>query len=173
MAELRERNSLSARALEMTILCATRTSETVGAEWSEFDLEARVWSIPGSRTKTGSPHKIPLSGRAIAIMKGLNRRNKRPFPLSTGAMAELLKGMRPGVTVHGTARSAFMDWCHETTSYPKTVIDMALGHKIPDRVEAAYRRGDLFTKRIKLMAQWAEYTARPDSSSVVAFHKGI
>src|SRR5262249_45897018 len=169
MAELRERDSLSARALEFTILTAARTGETIGATRDEIDLKARTWTIPAERMKAGQEHRVPLCERAVEILQGLDQRNKRPFELSNMAMAECLKGMRPDVTVHGF-RSTFMDWSHETTSHPKTVVDMALAHKIPDRVEAAYRRGDLFAKRTKLMAAWAQYCAKePISASVVDF----
>jgi integrase len=156
MAELRERDSLSAKALELTILCACRTSEVIGATWDEFDLEARVWTIPANRMKAGKEHRIPLSDRALAIVREIPRKRARIFSLSNMAMLELLRGMRPGLTVHGF-RSSFMDWAHESTNHPKVVIDMALAHKVGDKVEAAYRRGDLRAKRAKLMAAWAEF----------------
>jgi integrase len=170
MSELRNLDSLSAKALEFTILTAARTSEVIGAEWDEIDLEAKVWTIPASRMKAGEQHKVPLSERAVEILQGLDRRMKRPFPLSNMAMLELLRGLRPGLTVHGF-RSCFMDWCHECTNHPKTVIDMALAHKVGDKVEAAYRRGDLFVKRAKLMAQWTEYCQKPITPAVISFHR--
>ena len=156
MAELRERDSLSALALEFTILTAARTSEVIGGmEWAEIDLDAKVWTIPAERMKAGKEHRVPLSKRASKILQSLDHRSKRLFPLSNMAMLQLLRGMRPNLTVHGF-RSCLMDWAHETTNFPKVVIDMALAHKVSDAVEAAYRRGDLFTKRAKLMAQWSE-----------------
>jgi integrase len=160
MAELRQRDSVSARALELTVLCATRTSETIGASWREFDLDARIWTIPAARMKAGKAHKIPLSDRALEILRALPHHGSHVFPLSNMAMLELLRGMRPGLTVHGF-RSTFMDWCHERTSYPKVAIDMALAHKVADKVEAAYRRGDLFAKRAALMSAWAGYCSKP------------
>jgi integrase len=167
MAELRGRDSLSARALEFTVLTAARTSETIGAtgetigtEWSEIDLKARIWTIPAERMKAGKEHRVPLCDRAVEILRGLERHGERLFPLSDMAMLELLRGMRPGHTVHGF-RSTFMDWAHERTAFPKVVIDMALAHTIGDKVEAAYRRGDLFEKRRKLMQAWGEYCAKP------------
>jgi integrase len=166
MAELRNRDSLSALALEFTILTAARTGEVIGATRDEVDLKARTWTIPAGRMKAGKEHKVPLSARAVEILQGLDRRTKRLFPLSNMAMAELLKGMRPDVTVHGF-RSTFMDWCHESTNHPKVVIDMALAHKVGDKVEAAYRRGDLFIKRTKLMAAWAEYCEKAHTSAAV------
>jgi len=156
MAELRERDSLSARALEFTILTAARTGETIGATWDEINFKAKTWTIPASRMKAGREHKVPLCNRTIKILQSLNPRTKSLFPLSNMGMAELLKGMRPGVTVHGM-RSAFRDWGAETTAFPNHVLEQALAHTISDRVEAAYRRGDLFMKRIKLMTAWAEY----------------
>jgi integrase len=174
MAELRRRGSLSALALEFTILTAARTGEVIGATWDEIDLKARAWTIAASRMKAGKEHKVPLCDRTIEILQSLDQRRKQLFPLSNMAMAELLKGMRPGVTVHGTARSAFMDWAHECTNHPKITIDMALAHKVGDKVEAAYRRGDLFEKRRRLMNQWVDYCGKPPivAQSVVAFRRG-
>jgi integrase len=170
MAELRNRDSLSALALEFTILTAARTGEVIGATWGEIDLSARTWTIPAERMKAGKEHKVPLCNRAVEILQGLDQRTKRIFPLSNMAMAELLKGMRPEVTVHGF-RSTFMDWAHERTNFPKVVIDMALAHVIGDKVEAAYRRGDLFIKRTKLMSAWAKFCEKaPISPVVIAFH---
>ena len=172
MAELRDRNSLSARALEFTILTTARTSETIGGEWGEIDLKARTWTVPANRMKAGKEHKVPLCERAVEILQGLDQRRKQLFPLSNMAMLELLKGMRPGITVHGF-RSTFMDWAHEQASFPfpKAVIDMALAHAVGDKVEAAYRRGDLFAKRKLLMEAWGKWCARPvptDGAKVVA-----
>lgn len=157
MTELRERDSLSALALEFTILTVARTGEVIGAEWrSEIDLEAKVWTIPASRMKGGVPHKVPLCDRAVEILFRLPHNSDRVFPLSNMAMLQLIKGLQPGLTVHGF-RSTFMDWAHECTNHPKVVIDMALAHKVGDKVEAAYRRGDLFVKRTRLMDAWAMY----------------
>jgi integrase len=163
MGELCDRDSLSAKALELTILCACRTSEVIGAEWSEFDLKTKVWTIPANRMKAGKEHRIPLSDRALAIVRDIPRHKARIFPLSNMAMLELLRGMRPALTVHGF-RSTFMDWAHESTNHPKVVIDMALAHKVGDKVEAAYRRGDLFVKRTKLMAVWADFCGKTQNS---------
>jgi integrase len=164
MVELRERNSLSARALEFTILTAARTGETIGASWDEIDLKAKTWTIPANRMKAGKEHKVPLSNRAVEILQQSNRRTKNLFPLSNMGMAELLKGMRPGITVHGF-RSTFRDWAAETTNNSNHVVEMALAHTIGDKVEAAYRRGDLFIKRTKLMTAWAEYCGKTSSIS--------
>jgi integrase len=156
MSELRERDSLSARALEFTILTAARTASAIGAEWPEVDVQSRTWTVPSSRMKAGREHRIPLSDRALVILETLPRHGKRIFPLSNMAMLELLRGMRPGLTVHGF-RSTFKDWATESTSYPREVSEAALAHRISDKTEAAYRRGDLFIKRTKLMQSWASF----------------
>jgi integrase len=160
MAELRRHQSLSARALEFAVLAAARTNEVIGATWAEFDLKGKVWRIPASRMKAGKEHRVPLSDRAVDILRGLERHGARPFPLSNMAMLQLLRGMRPGNTVHGF-RSAFRDWSAERTNFPREVAEMALAHAVGDKVEAAYRRGDLFESRRRLMQTWADYCAKP------------
>jgi integrase len=168
MGELRGKTSMSARALEWTILCASRTGEVIGAEWSEINIADKVWTIPAARMKMGAEHRVPLSDRAIDILKALPREDKFVFPgatakrpLSNMAMLELIRGMQgKGATVHGM-RSTFKDWASEQTSYPNELTEMALAHAIENRVEAAYRRGDLFKKRTRLMAEWAKYCASP------------
>jgi integrase len=172
MAELRSRDSLSARALEFTILVAARTGEVIGATWDEIDLKAKMWVVPAAKMKGGREHRVPLCERAMEILQGLDRRSKRPFSLSSMAMLELLRGMRPGLTVHGTARSAFVDWAHECSNHPKTVIDMALAHKISDQVEASYRRGNLYQKRQLLMNSWGQYCEKAPSK-VLPFAKAL
>src|SRR5262249_27446903 len=154
--------------LEFTILATARTGEVIGATRDEIDLKAKTWTIPAERMKAGKEHKVPLCDRALEILQGLDQRRKGLFPLSNMAMAELLKGMRPGVPVPGM-RSTFMDWAHEMTAYPKVVIDKALAHTVGDKVEAAYRRGDLFEKRRRLMNDWAKFatTAIPAKGAVV------
>jgi integrase len=169
MGELRNRDSISARALEFTILTAARTGEIIGALWPELDLKAKVWVVPASRMKAGKEHKVPLCDRAVEILRGLLHDGEKVFPLSNMAMLELLHGMSPSHTVHGF-RSTFMDWAHEQTAFPKAVIDMALAHTVPDKVEAAYRRGDLIEKRRKLMESWARYCT---TKSVAASDKVV
>ena len=170
---LRERESVSARCLEFTILTAARTGEAIGARWSEFDLDARVWTIPASRMKAKKEHRVPLSDRAVEILSKDAPGSNSDFvfingggkPLSNMAMLELLRGMAGnGFTVHGF-RSAFMDWAHERTGFEKHAIDMALAHVIGDKVEAAYRRGDLFEKRQRLMTEWANYLAHGETGT--------
>jgi len=166
MTELRSRDSISARALEFTILTAARTGEIIGATGGEIDLNAKTWTIPAERMKAGKEHRVPLSERAVEILRELPREGEKVFPLSNMAMLELLRGMSPGHTVHGF-RSTFMDWAHEQTAFPKVVIDMALAHTVPDKVEAAYRRGDLIAKRARLMQAWCDYCSRPQSAAHV------
>ena len=162
MAKLRAKEGVSARALEFTILCAVRTGDTIGAKWSEVDASHRLWTVPGARLKGEKgagkrDHLIPLSRRACEILlEELPKEGDFIFPggkegagLSNAAMSELLKGMGysgDAATVHGF-RSTFMDWGHETTAYPKEMMDIALAHTVADKVEAAYRRGDMREKR--------------------------
>jgi integrase len=164
MAELRERDSVSARCLEFTILCAARTGEAIGARWSE--IKGKVWIIPAERMKSDREHRVPLSDRAVEILKTLPQRGVHVFtgtnrrPLSNMAMLELLRGMSPGHTVHGF-RSTFRDWAAERTNYPEFVVEMALAHAVGDDVVKAYKRTDLFTRRTRLMKQWADFLAKP------------
>jgi integrase len=166
MAELREREGLSARALEFTILSAARTSETLHVKWTEFDLKAGVWLVPASRMKCERDHRVPLSARAVAILRELEavRLNEYVFPgqrrgqpLSNTTLLTTLERMgRADLTVHGF-RSTFRDWAAECTDTPNEVAEAALAHIIGDKTEAAYRRGDLFEKRRQLMEAWASY----------------
>jgi integrase len=166
MAELRKRDSVSARALEFTILTAVRTGEAIGATWDEIDLKKKLWTIPADRMKADREHRVPLCDAAVQLLKALPHSGKHVFtnghkrPLSNMAMLELLRGMSPGHTVHGF-RSTFRDYCAERTSYPEFVIEMCLAHAVGDDVVKAYRRSDLFAKRAKLMAQWSAYLAKP------------
>jgi integrase len=166
MAELRQQEGIAARALEFAILTAARTGEVIGATWAEIDLEGRLWTIPAERMKAGREHRVPLSEAAVAILRAMAevRLGKHVFPgardnrpLSQMAMLMLLRRMgRDGLTVHGF-RSAFSDWCAEQTAFPSEVREMALAHTVGDKVEAAYRRGDLFEKRRQLAEAWARY----------------
>ncbi len=167
MAELREREAMSARLLEFTILTACRTGETVGARWDEIDFDGAIWSIPNQRMKAKVAHRVPLSGAAMAILASLREvatseyvfpGQKNGKPVSTMTMLALLRRMgREGeVTTHGF-RSAFSDWCSERTDFPSEVREMALAHTISNKAEAAYRRGDLLEKRRVLMEAWANW----------------
>jgi integrase len=180
MAELRQREFVSARALEYTILTAARTGEVIGATWSEIDMKAKTWTIPAERMKAGKEHRVPLSDRALAILAALPREEGNDFvliggkagkPLSNMAMLELMKGMRPKYVPHGF-RSTFRDWCAERTAYPNHVVEKALAHVVADKVEAAYQRSDLFQKRRKLMDDWARFCETPKATgNVVSFNK--
>lgn len=166
VTELRARQSFAALALELCILTATRSSETLNAEWSEFDLDKAVWTIPAARMKAGIAHRVPLTGRALDILRSLPRPESGGYvfpgsaegkPLSNMAMTMLLRRMkREAITVHGF-RSTFRDWASEQTSFPHETCEHALAHRISDKAEAAYRRGDQFDKRRKLMEAWADY----------------
>ena len=166
MAELRQRDGIGARALELLILCATRTGETIGAQWSEFDLGVGVWVIPASRTKAAREHRVPLSKRSVEILNTLPREVEFVFPgarekspMSNMTLLKLLRRMgRRDLAVHGF-RSSFRDWAAEQTNYPREVAEMALAHVVADKTEAAYRRGDLFEKRQRLMSDWAKFCA--------------
>jgi integrase len=179
--ELGQRDFISARALEFTILTAARTSEAIGAAWAEIDLAKRTWTIPADRMKAGKEHRVPLSDRVLAILEALPREQGNDFvflggkagkPLSNMAMLELMKGMRPEYVPHGF-RSTFRDWCAERTGYPNHIVEKALAHVVADKVEAAYRRGDLFEKRRKLMADWSRFCTVPAKATgeVVSFNR--
>jgi integrase len=182
MAELRKREGTAARALEFTILTAARTGEVIGAKWDEIDLREKTWTVPAGRMKGGKEHRVPLSARAIELLNDLYREdgNEHLFigpqnggGLSNMAMTAVLKRMgRGAITVHGF-RSTFMDWAHEQTNHPKVVIDLALAHTVGDKVEAAYRRGELLKKRQALADAWGRYCAMPlVESTVVPLARG-
>jgi integrase len=166
MARLRDNASMSARALEFTILTAVRTSEAINAKWNEFDLDAGLWVIPAERMKAGNEHRVPLTSRALEILKALPREHGSRFvfpgagkgkPLSNMAMLELLRGLNGnGYTVHGF-RSSFKDWSAEQTNHPREIAEAALGHILKDKTERAYQRTDLLEKRRALMSAWDSY----------------
>ena len=187
MAELSGKDSASASALQFLVLTATRTNEVLQALWSEIDLEAGIWTIPAAKMKTRQEHRVPLSDAAMAILRGLERDESNPYvfpgarygrPLSNMSLLHVMRGMGFGVkgsrgdyVPHGF-RSSFRDWSGEVSSFPRDVAEMALAHVIANKVEAAYRRGDLFTKRTEMMQMWASYLAnRNDDSKVVSIGK--
>jgi integrase len=180
LGQLRARQTLAARALEYTILTACRSGEVCGARWEEIDLVKAVWIIPGSRMKAGKEHRVPLSDRAVALLTALKEVCASDFvfpgrahgkPLSGMAMIMQLRRMKADdITVHGF-RSTFRDWASETTSFPHEVCEQALAHTIGNKTEAAYRRGDLFEKRRKLMQAWATY-CEPKGANVVSLIRG-
>jgi hypothetical protein len=183
MVDLRKREGVAARAFEFAILTAARTNEALGATWSEIDLDAAVWTIPADRMKARKDHRVPLSETAVELLRSMPRDKGSDFvfispmargkPLSNMALLATLKRMeRSDLTAHGF-RSTFRDWAAETTGYPDAVVEMALAHAIGNAVEAAYRRGDLFEKRKRLMADWAAYCSirGPADQSVVPIRK--
>ncbi len=186
LAALRMQAGIGARALEFAILTAARSGEVLGARWGEVDMLAKVWTVPAARMKAGREHRVPLAAPALAVLSAMAKLRTvgspdvhvfpgaRPGrPLSIMAMAMVLRRMERGdLTVHGF-RSTFRDWCAETTSYPAEVAEAALAHALADKVEAAYRRGDLFDKRRRLMDEWAAFCARPAATGeVVAIRQG-
>lgn len=174
MARLRAAEGMGARCLEFAILTACRSGEARGATWSEIDIKARTWTVPAARMKAGREHRVPLSPAALALLDDLPRivGNDLVFPaprggeLSDSTLGAVLKRLEVSVTAHGF-RSTFRDWCAESTSYPAHVAEMALAHTIGDKVEAAYRRGDLFEKRQRLMSDWADWCALATTGEVV------
>jgi integrase len=168
MAPLRDRSAIAARALEFAILTAARTAEVLGARWDEIDTIQRIWTVPADRMKAGKEHRVPLSACALAVLNAMSkvRQTEYVFPgdrratLSNTSMLMLMRRMNRGdLTTHGF-RSSFRDWAAELTDFPSEVVEMALAHVIGSKVEAAYRRGDLFDKRRRLMDAWAEFCAK-------------
>jgi len=177
MAKLRAVEGLSAMALEICILTATRTTEMLAAEWEEIDVDKKEWVIPPVRMKSGVEHHIPLSDRAVTVLKALRkvRDGKYIFPssktnkkhLSNMSMTMVLRRMKYGhVTTHGF-RSSFKDWAGEQTDFANEVSEAALAHVVKDKAEAAYRRATMFDKRRKLMANWAQYCEPKKDGKVV------
>jgi integrase len=176
---LQAADGLGARALELAILTAGRTSEVLCATWGEIDLDAALWSIPAARMKARREHRVPLSPPAVALLRKLHtiRQGEHVFagqgrgkPLSNMALLMTLRRMKRGdLTAHGF-RSTFRDWAAESTGHPSEVVEMALAHAVGDKVEAAYRRGDLFEKRRKLMNDWGAYCteSRPQEPAALS-----
>jgi integrase len=169
MSELRAKESTAARALEFTVLVAARLGEMLGARWSEIDLAKKVWMIDGARMKSGRPHTVPLSSRAVQILEGLPRIGERVFPVSAMTAQRLMGSMRPGVTIHGF-RSTFRDFAGDRTTVPREIAEAALAHAVGDKVERSYRRGDALEQRRALMEQWARFCEAPpaERDNVVA-----
>jgi len=173
MAKLRQQDGMGARALEFLILTGTRSGEVRGATWEEFDLNEGVWTVPAERMKMGKEHRVPLSDAALALI--LRQQEMKiceyvfPSPrekcLSDMTLTAVLRRMDVDAVPHGF-RSSFRDWCAETTDYPREVAEMALAHAIGSKVEAAYRRGDLFGKRKELMQDWANYALSTQNTAI-------
>lgn len=174
MTSLRAQVGVAARGFEFCILTATRTGETIGARWREIDLKAQLWTVPADRMKASREHRVPLSSRAVEILSEMQKLPPSEFvfpggkadkPLSGMAFLMLLRRMkRMDITAHGF-RSTFRDWVSERTDFPRDVAEMALAHTVSDKVEAAYRRGDLLVKRKELAEAWSIYcTSKPASA---------
>ena len=162
---LHDQVGIAGQALQFTILTAGRTTEVLEARWSEIDAQARLWTVPAARMKAGRIHRVPLTDAALAALprKGLAAETDFVFAhsltgrsLSENAMTAVLKRMKVDATVHGF-RSSFRDWAAEKTRHPGDVVEMALAHTVANKVEAAYRRGDLYEKRQALMRDWAAF----------------
>ena len=156
---------VSARALEFAILTTARTGEVIGAAWNEIDMQNALWIIPPERMKAGREHRVPLSKQAMTILKQMHNCKHSEYvfpsvktgkPLSNMAMIMILRRMGMEAVTHGF-RSTFRDWAAEMTAYPSEVAEMALAHVVSNKVEAAYRRGDLLEKRYRLMQDWGDY----------------
>lgn len=190
VGRLRPLKTMGAQALELTILTASRTGETIGMRWPEVDLDKALWTVPAERMKAGKEHVVPLVPRAVEILSELaetktsdvyvfpsQARRKPGTPerhMSNMAMLKLLKSMLPEgqeATVHGF-RSAFRDWAGDMTSFQREVAEAALAHRVGNEVEQAYRRSTALQKRTKLMEAWAAYLDQPPAGNVVPLKKG-
>jgi integrase len=176
IAALRSQEGIASRALEFLILTAARTGEVIGARWDEVDLEGKTWIVPAARMKAGREHRVPLSAATVTVLEQMKEIRESEFvfpggkkgkPLSNMAMLAVLKRMGWGeLTAHGF-RSSFRDWAAEQTNFPHEVAEMALAHTVGDKVEAAYRRGDLFQKRRQMMDGWARFCVNTRSHADV------
>ncbi|MDX0966499.1 tyrosine-type recombinase/integrase [Sinorhizobium medicae] len=166
MKKIREASGVGARALEFTVLTASRTGETMGARWAEFDFKENVWTVPAERMKGGREHRVPLTDRVLAVLTEMQKRSVNDFvfpgskantPISNMTMSKVMKTYEADAfTVHGF-RSAFRDWASEETDFQGEVAEAALAHITGDETERAYRRGDVLEKRRKLMEAWETY----------------
>ena len=179
MVELRARHGISPRALEFQILTAARPGEVRGALWSEIDLDEATWTVPGERMKAGKAHRVPLSPRAVTLLRSLDRvdgvdvvfMSPSGGTLSDMAMTKVTRDMKVAAVPHGM-RSSFKDWASERTAYPNELSEAALAHTIPNKSEAAYRRGDLFDKRRRMMDDWAKFIDTPTPKGKVVPMRG-
>ena len=179
-AELRRREGVGARALEFLILTAARTGEVVGVTWDEIDFDKELWVVPAERMKGKREHRVPLSSACIDLLRNLYREDGNPNifigarqpRLSNTALSEVLKRLGRQETVHGF-RSSFSDWAHEQTAHSDHTIEISLAHKVGTKVEQAYRRGNMFDKRRRLMADWARHCTTPTRAGRSAKVVGI
>ena len=176
IGKLRKREATAALALEFCILTAARSGEVLGLQWSEIDLEKKIWTVPAERMKAGREHRVPLSGRAVSILKTLAKAKQNEFvfpgqahnkPLSSMAMEMMLRRMKiVDATVHGF-RSSFRDWAGNVSNFPREVTETALAHFIGDKAEQAYRRSDALDKRRKLMDAWTNYCEPRTTGNII------
>ena len=175
MPELRQRPEMSAKAFEFEILTAARPGEVLGACWDEINLAEAAWVVPSERMKSGRPHRVPLSGRAIELLANLPREGEYVFPghrtggrMYTNALTLLLRRMgHSGISAHATARASFKTWGFERTNFPRELIEAALAHIVGDEAEKSYLRGDALARRRQLMEAWSEYCSKPDTANGV------
>jgi integrase len=181
-ARLREVPGMGSKALQFATLAACRSGEVRNAVWSEFDLQARVWTIPAERMKAKAEHRVPLSAAAVKLIKSMPKidgcdyvfPSSKGGPISDMTMLQVMrrlevKDAKGDICVPHGLRSTFRDWCAEHTNYPRDLAETALAHKIPDKTEAAYRRGDMLEKRRRMMNDWAAFCAieAPRAGAVV------
>ena len=179
MGALRQREGVAALAVEFAILTAARSGEVRGAAWDEFDVAAKLWTVPPERMKAGREHRVPLTARAVEIIETVSKLPNDAYvfpgmksgaPLSDMSLSAVLRRMTVAATVHGF-RSSFKDWASEATSYPNELSEAALAHITGDKVERAYRRGDALERRRELMEAWAQYCEPSPAGNVVAMRK--
>jgi integrase len=182
VTKLRALDSIAGAPLEFLILTAARTNEVMGARWSEIDLEAATWTVPAERMKAGEIHRVPLSPRALELLRSVPQTGS-PFVftgrdsksrLGNSVFRQTMQRLAKGYAVHGF-RSTFKDWARERTNFPDDISEAALAHKVDDKVKAAYQRTDFFDKRRQLMRVWAEFLAKPpavNGDKVVALRAG-
>lgn len=174
VAELRAASGVGAKALEFAILTGGRSGEVRGATWSEIDFINACWTIPAARMKAKREHRVPLAEPAVSLLQSIPSgtpndlifRGSNGRPLSDMTLSAVLRRMKVDAVPHGF-RSTFRDWASERTAYPHEVCEMALAHTIGNKAEAAYRRGDLFEKRRRMMHDWAAFIGQPAQSATV------
>ena len=180
-ADLQTRDAMAAKALMFTCLTGSRTGEVLGLRWQEIDVDARLWTCPADRMKSGEEHRVPLTREMLAIIGPLRALSsevvfegqKRHKPLSNMSMLMLLRRMKiEGVTVHGF-RSTFRDWAAEAASAPREVAEMSLSHRIGSQVEQAYARSDLLEKRRALMERWSQFVTGGDGKVISLTASGL
>jgi integrase len=170
MEALRQQDNVASKCLEFTILCACRSGEAIGAVWSEIDWEARTWVIPAPRTKTAREHRVPLSEATIRLLRSLPREGEYVFPGRYGpqnhaTLRALMRRMNAAAAVHGF-RASFSTWARECTSFPRELVEAALGHAVGDLVERSYQRGDALERRRELMASWGNYCVQQSAEVI-------